>query len=625
MCGICGQYNFGTKRPVSRADIERMTRSIAHRGPDDEGLFLSDCLGLGFCRLSIIDLEGGHQPMSDVERTVWVVFNGEIYNFLELRTELENFGHRFRTSSDTEVIIHGYKQWGTDVLNHLNGMFGLAIWDEGKKRLTLARDRYGIKMLYYYRDSEKLYFGSEIRAISAGRKQKETVDPSSLYLFLKHRFTPSPKTIFHNIKKLAPGTMLTCEDGKVEIARWYQYKPALFDPPKSDAQVRDELLELYKQSIKRHLLSDVPVGLLLSGGVDSGMLLALMNLFGSNWPTYTVGFGSTFSDDELKDAIKTADYFSSRHTSVQLDKAQFEEALPTVVATLEEPIASASIIAMHFVCKRARQDVKVALVGQGPDELFGGYRRHLGIRYGSLWRMMPSFMRNPARVAAMHVPRNEAIKRAAYSLDLGTEEERFREVLSLLPDEHLAGLFQEDQNLQEVDDGMVSEWQDLQPLMEGVDELGRFQFIEMRSTLADELLMYADKISMAHGLEVRVPYLDRELVEYVERLPAKFKIRYAQSKWIHRKVCNQFMPAEFIRRKKRGFAVNVTDGWFQSSLYTRMEESLMDPSSLMYQHLRYSKVQEMLREHQTRREDFHKVLFSLILFEQWLRNCSNAE
>jgi len=372
MCGICGQYNFGSKAPVSRHDLERMTRSIAHRGPDDEGYFIDGPLGLGFRRLSIIDLAGGHQPMTDREETTWVVFNGEIYNFPELKRELESLGHVFRTKSDTEVIIHGYKQWGDDVLNHLNGMFGLAIWDLRRKRLVIARDPFGIKLIYYKIDADRMFFGSEIRAVVAGVNEKVDVDPVSMNLFLRYRYTPSPYTAFKGIRKLAPGTMLVCEPTGCSLRRWYNYRPTPFSPAKSADEATEELAELYKQSIRRQLLSDVPLGLLLSGGVDSGLLLALMNLCGKSWHTYSVGYGSSFADDELEDAADTAARFSSKHSSVVLDRKTFEESLPHIVSCLEEPIASSSIVPMYFVCKRAREDVKVALVGQGPDELFGG-------------------------------------------------------------------------------------------------------------------------------------------------------------------------------------------------------------------------------------------------------------
>src|SRR5205809_1170917 len=384
MCGICGQYNFATQEPVRRHDVEAMTRTLVHRGPDDEGYHVAGPLGLGFRRLSIIDLAGGHQPMSDHEESVWVVFNGEIYNFQELRSELEDHGHSFRTRSDTEVIVHGYKQWGDDVLNRLNGMFGLAIWDAGQRRLVLARDPFGIKFLYYRIDGDRVYFGSEIRAVRAATQDQVEIDPVSLNLFLRYRYTPSPYTLFEGIRTLAPGSKVTFENGSYHLSRWYRSKPGAFAPPKSADEAEEELLALYKQAVRRQLISDVPVGLLLSGGIDSGLLLALMNLYGSSWPTYTVGYGSSFADDELADAAETAHKLSSHHTTVTLTRSIFEETLPKIVACLEEPIASSSIVPMYFVCERARQDVKVALIGQGPDELFGGYRRYVGIRYSAL-------------------------------------------------------------------------------------------------------------------------------------------------------------------------------------------------------------------------------------------------
>ena len=385
MCGICGQFNFGSSAPVRRADLEGMTKSITHRGPDDEGYFIDGPLGFGFRRLSIIDLSGGHQPMADQEETVWVIFNGEIYNFPELKRELQSHGHVFRTNSDTEVIIHGYKQWGDEVLNRLNGMFGLAIWDVRKRRLLVARDPFGIKLIYYRIDDDALYFGSEMRPIRATMQGRAEIDTTALNLFLRYRFTPSPYTILKGVHKLAPGTKLTVENGSCEVSRWYNFKPEPFSPAKSPAEAKEELLALYKDAIKRQLISDVPVGLLLSGGIDSGLLLALMNLNGKTWPTYTVGYGSSFADDELADGAETARVLGSKHTSVLISRSTFEEALPKIVTALEEPIAASSIVPMYFVCERARQDVKVALVGQGPDELLGGYRRHLGVRYGALW------------------------------------------------------------------------------------------------------------------------------------------------------------------------------------------------------------------------------------------------
>ena len=596
-----------------------MADSIAHRGPDDEGYFVSESLGLGFRRLSIIDIAGGHQPMSDQEESVWVVFNGEIYNFPELKCELESYGHVFHTKSDTEVIVHGYKQWGDDIFNHLNGMFGLAIWDVERKRLVIARDPFGIKLIYYKVDGGLLYFGSEIRAVLAGSEETPEIDPLSLRLFLQYRFTPSPHTIYRGVRKLAPGTMLVAEKGSVSERRWYKYTPVPFSPMKTADEATEELAALYKRAMKRHLLSDVPVGLLLSGGVDSSLLLALMNLYGKSWRTYTVGYGSSFADDELTDAAVTARDLGAQHTEVKLGREIFEESLPRIVSCLEEPIAASSIVPMYFVCQRARRDVKVVLIGQGPDELFGGYRRHLGVRYGTLWGAAPSWVRGPLGSIFSALPRNEMLKRGIRSLHVPDRIQRYQEVLSLLADGTLDALFQDGVFESDPHDQLLATWQGLRPMMDQTDELGGLQFLELRSTLPDELLMYADKLSMAHGLEGRVPYLDREVVEYVERLSASFKVRNGRGKWVHRRVCERFLPQSVLKRKKRGFAVNVVDDWFRSSVRTKMTEILFDVDSRIYRYMRPAAVQQLFRAHQAGKADNHKVLFSIVLFEEWLR------
>ena len=527
MCGITGQFNFQRREPVERETIVRMADSIAHRGPDDEGYFIAGPLGLGFRRLSIIDLAGGHQPMSDAEETVWVMFNGEIYNFKELRAELEECGHRFRTNSDTEVIVHGYKEWGADVLNHLNGMFGLAIWDVRKERLVVARDAMGIKLIYYRIANGQLTFGSEIRPFWSPKIPDPEVDPVALNLFLRFRYTPSPLTIFEGIRKLAAGTMLVVEGGECREQRWYNYTPVPFSSPKEDKEATHELLDLYRAAVQRHLLSDVPVGILLSGGLDSGLLLALMNEQGGPWPAYTIGYGETsYEDDELADAAETAALLGARHIPVKLDRAEFERSLPKIVECLEEPIAASSIVPMYFVSQRARQDVKVALIGQGPDELFGGYKRHLGVHYGEWWRGLPAGVRSVLGSAVNGLPRNETLKRGVRSLASEDRLQRYQDVFSLAPAETIDGLFRDDVLPAETGSSNWSSIGDaLRPQMEQTDELGGFQLLEIRSSLPDELLMYADKLSMAHSLEVRVPYLDRTVVEYAQRLGASFMIR----------------------------------------------------------------------------------------------------
>jgi asparagine synthase (glutamine-hydrolysing) len=622
MCGICGQYNFGDRAPVLLDDIKAMTRTIVHRGPDDEGYHLDGSAGLGFRRLSIIDLAGGHQPMSDAEQTVWVIFNGEIYNFQELRAELEGRGHEFRTKSDTEAIVHGYKEWGTDVFDRLNGMFGIALWDARRRRLVLARDAMGIKLIYYAIRGGTVWFGSEMRAVIPALRERPEVDPVALNLFLRYRYTPSPQTILKGIEKLAPGTMLIAENGQARTERWYRYTPVPFETPKRDDEAAEELLELYRAAVRRHLIADVPVGILLSGGLDSGLLLALMNEHGGPWPAYTVGYGDSYRDDELTDAAETAAILGAQHATVRLDRAEFERSLPSIVASLEEPIAASSIVPMYFVSRRASQDVKVGLIGQGPDELFGGYKRHVGVRYGEYWRKLPAPVRSLVGSAVGRLPRNETLKRGVASLAVDDRLIRYQQVFSLAPADTVDALFHDGLLPQTVGDRVLDCWRDLVPQMQHTDELGGLQLLELRSSLPDELLMYADKLSMAHGLELRVPYLDRTVVEYVQRLHSDLKVRKTSRKWLHRQVCSRFLPEAILRRKKRGFAVNAVDDWFNSSLNGQLVSALRDPAALMFGLLRPEQVRTLLDDHQSRRQDNHKILFSLVLFEQWLRSTS---
>jgi asparagine synthase (glutamine-hydrolysing) len=329
-----------------------------------------------------------------------------------------------------------------------------------------------------------------------------------------------------------------------------------------------------------------------------------------------VGYGPSYADDELVDAAETASLLGARHTQVRIDQEEFERSLPKIVRFLEEPVAASSVVPMYFVCQRARQDVKVALIGQGPDELFGGYSRHIGVRYGNVWRGLPKPIQALVGAALSRLPRNEMLKRGVQSLGVGDRLARYQDVFSLAPAEIVNGLFRNGEGMV---CGVVDYWQTLAPQMEKLDELGGFQLLEIRSSLPDELLMYADKLSMAHSLEARVPYLDRTIVEYVQRLGAGFKVRGGERKWLHRRVCEKFLPPRILKRKKRGFAGNVVDDWFHSNINGKMTELLQDEGSLMFSVLKPKPVAKLLTEHQSRRQDNHKLLFSLVMFEEWLR------
>ena len=321
----------------------------------------------------------------------------------------------------------------------------------------------------------------------------------------------------------------------------------------------------------------------------------------------------------MADGAETARVLGSKHSAITVTRAIFEETLPKIVASLEEPIAASSIVPMYFVCERARQDVKVALVGQGPDEMFGGYRRHLGVRYGALWARLPGWMRAPISSAITALPRNETLKRGVYSLAIPERLARYQYVLSILPVDRVDGLFQDGLLDPNSGDTILECWKSMADLMAETDELGGLQFLEMRSTLPDELLMYADKLSMAHSLELRVPYVDKEIVEYVERLPANLKVRNGSRKWLHRQVCRAFLPGSILQRRKRGFAGNVVDEWFRTAFDSKMNEALLDGGSRIYQYLRADALRELLDQHASGRQDHHKILFSLVVLEEWLR------
>ena len=450
----------------------------------------------------------------------------------------------------------------------------MAIWDVQERKLVVARDAMGIKPVHRL-DAGSLFFASEVRALVSSSPESISPDPVSLNLFLRYRYTPSPRTLFEGVSKLAPGTMLVVKDGCAEVKRWYRFEPEPFDKPKSLADSKAELLQLYKEALERHLISDVPVGLLLSGGIDSALLLALMNLYGSRWRTYTVGYGRSFQDDEIKDAERTAAILSSDHTSLEMSRSDFEQSLPKVIASLEEPIAASSIVPMYMICQRARQDVKVALIGQGPDELFGGYTRHLGVRYGAAWRALPGVVRQGLAGALAALPRNAALKRGLYALDVPDRFRRYQNVFSIMPGGVIDGLFRDGLLPPAAGDTILDCWADLKAQTAKTDELTGFQWLELQSSLPDELLMSGDKMSMAHGLEARA-VSDRTVVEYA-RVSCDLKIGWARGSsctasrvWTS---CHEVVCRTAGRGQRRGRVVPAVS--------QRTDEPILQDSSLM--------------------------------------------
>ena len=436
MCGIGGVFAFDSAAPVDLSVLQRMCESLQHRGPDDDGIFIEEegRIGLAHRRLSIIDLATGHQPMSNEAQTLWIVYNGEIYNSPELRRQLQRAGYRFATTSDTEVIIHLYDSMGEPAFTRLNGMFAFALYDRRNQTLVLARDIFGVKPLYYMVHEGRLLFGSEIKAILADRSVPRALDHEALDTFLTLRYSPSPQTLFKGIRKLPPGHLLrVTRSGSVTVEPYNLERPAL-DECISEAEATEEYDRLLGQAVERQLLADVPVGLLLSGGVDSAMLGYLMQRASSDTlKTFSIGFEGRGDYNELRDARETAEFIGADHHETTLTKTEYLAFYPRSFYYTEEPIAETTVPALWYVARLAASHLKVVLAGQGPDELLAGYRRYLGARY--LNTFGPLIGNTPARALISLLPRNAALKRAAHAASFSDEFRRLHGILTIFTEE----------------------------------------------------------------------------------------------------------------------------------------------------------------------------------------------
>ena len=618
MCGITGVYNYRDREPVDRIVCCHMTRALAHRGPDDDGLYFCDKAGLalGHRRLSIIDLAAGHQPMSNEDATVWVVFNGEIYNFQCLRSELESLGHTFQTRSDTETIVHAYEQWGIASFSRLNGMFAFALWDEQKRTLVLARDPFGIKPLYYWDNGHTLVFGSEVKSILHHPDVERAVDPRVLSDYLTLTYVPSPRTAFSGINKLLPGHALICTPEAVGVRRFYK-KPPLLQSGRSEQDMLEELRSRLVSAVKRQMVADVPIGAMLSGGVDSSTLASIMTeLAGGPIETFTVGFAEDFKSNELESARASAQRIRSHHRDIVVSADDYVKLLPHSIRHLEEPVANHATLAFFMVCRLAREHVKVALTGQGADEPFAGYPRHLGERYGSLYRVLPTtIQRGLIQPLIEYLPRNEQLKRAVRSLEAMDPLERLIRVYSTI-DPSLKRQLLRGEVSQGYDGSMHEIVQSWQSDVAHLDGLSQMLYVDARLSLADNLLMYGDKMSMAVSLETRVPYLDLELMEFVESIPPVLKIRGRIQKYLLKKAAAKWISRDVIYRKKIGFATPL-DGWFQKELRHTVEERLLCPGSACRTYFEPEIIRRMLDDHQRKRQDHKRALLSLLTFEIW--------
>jgi asparagine synthase (glutamine-hydrolysing) len=607
MCGICGVASANGSADPER--VARMSATLVHRGPDSSGEFSDGTVALAARRLSIIDLETGDQPIANEDGTLQVVQNGELYNYRELRRELERAGHTFRTHGDTEVLLHLYEQHGDGFAERLRGMFAVAIWDAPRRRLVLARDRFGIKPLYYRAAGDELAFASELRALPRGE-----IDLDALEAFLAFNSIPAPLTIFREARKLPPGHLLLWEDGQVHLERFARPAPVPAGEQRDDdeAELVEELRARLRDSVRAHLVSDVPVGVLLSGGVDSALLAALA-AEESTEPlrTFSIGFEER-SFDELDDARRVAERYGTQHRELVL-RPDAAELLPALAETFDEPFADSSALPTYLVSELAAADVKVALSGEGGDELFGGYYTYaadlLAARVGGL-----------ARLARPLVERLPTSSRKA-SFDYRAK--RFVRAAHLQPLERHHGwkeIFSPDARAELT--GRRSSFDPVDLLRaryaetEGADELARLQDVDLGIYLVDDLLVKTDRASMAHSLEARVPYLDTVVTNLALALPTRHKVRGLAKKVLLRKAAAPLLPREIVRGKKRGFSIPAA-AWLRGELVPFARETLSTDTLRRQGFFRPEPVHRLLDDHVAGRGDLSRQLWGLLAFTLW--------
>jgi asparagine synthase (glutamine-hydrolysing) len=622
LCGIAGIV--GRPGEVADADqIQRMCQTIVHRGPDDEGIYARDNVGLGMRRLSIIDLAGGRQPIHNEDRSIWVVFNGEIYNFPELKCELESRGHRFYTHTDTEVIVHLYEEMGADCVSRLRGMFAIALYDERRRRLLLARDRLGKKPLYYALRDGRLLFGSEIKALLAAAPQLAQVDPEGLLQYLYFGYIPDPFTAFQPIRKLPPGCLLEYA-GASEIRQYWDV-PAYGT---SRASEEDSLAELecrLTEAVRIRLVSDVPLGALLSGGVDSSVVVALMaKASGGRVKTFTIGFrNKEFNESQY--ARQVAERFDTDHHELIVEP-NIQETLDYLSGMLEEPFGDSSMIPTYHICRMAREHVTVALSGDGGDELFAGYDRYSTAMDRSNFDFTPEMAGGIYRDHLhRHMPSGLYGKNLIWNLSLPARE-RYLDAMSIFPALHRErAFFTEDfvHQASRLPDPLIQfrKYYDNAPAS---DFLSRLLYLDTKTYLTGDVLTKVDRMSMAASLEVRVPMLDHELVEWVARLPIDSKFRSGTRKHILKRLAEQLgIPASLLNRPKQGFALPLAD-WIKNELKDGLFALLLEPRTLQRGYFEPAAVRTLLSEHLRGRRNRSGLLWRMLVLELWHRNFLEA-
>jgi len=615
MCGICGYISLN-ETSDGRGLLEAMARTLVHRGPDDEGYFLDKGVGLGIRRLSIIDVQGGHQPIPNEDRTVWLVFNGEIYNYIELRRILVEKGHRFLTQTDTEVIVHLYEESGVDFVRQLNGMFAFAIWDSKNKRFILGRDRLGIKPLYYTETDSGLIFASEPRALLAHPQVNIGLDLEALKKYLVLEYIPAPFSIFHGIKKLLPGHLLVYEGGHAALLKYwglsYVKRSRL-----TLGEARSELMRLLRSSVMLRLRSDVPLGIFLSGGIDSSTVTAIMaDLAPGRVKSFSIGFEDP-SFDESFWAESASRYIGTDHHRDMLSPARLLELIPAIGNILDEPLGDASIVPTYLLSRFAREQVTVALGGDGGDELFAGYPTYQAHRLAMLFEKFPTFLLKAMRIGAGLIPASFA----DWSLDFRAK--RFLAGLGWDPPlrHHIwVGSFDPDEVSKillhnspgDSLDELRRYWQEC----DSEDLVEKAQYLDLKLYMQDDILMKVDRASMACSLEVRSPYLDFRVVEFLASLPSWMKLRFMKRKYLLSEIAKDLIPSDITARKKKGFGIPVAR-WINNELRGLVDEYLNRERIEREGLFNWDVVNGFLKEHRAGIRDNRKKLWTLLIFELW--------
>jgi len=621
MCGISGIYNYKTAEPVSERVLKAMNDTLIHRGPDDEGFYISNEVGLGHRRLSIIDLAAGHQPMTNEDGTVWVAFNGEIYNFIELHRFLESRGHRFKTRSDTEVIVHLYEEKGEDCFRELRGMFAIAIWDQRNKKLLLARDRVGKKPLFYYHDGAKVLFGSEIKAILQVPGVCRDIDIEAMSDYFSFLYVPAPKSIFKKIRKVLPGHYLLVSADGVREAQYWDLSFADTDEL-SEEQWCEKLVDALQEAVRLRLMSEVPLGAFLSGGVDSSSVVAMMkNAIDGPVITSSIGFDEK-EFDELPYARAVASQFGTDHHE-QIVRPDALAVLEKLAWHYDEPFADSSAVPTYYVSKVAREHVTVALSGDGGDENFAGYRRYYFDQRENLIRSwLPAGIRQPVfgALASLYpkvdwAPRIFRGKATFQNLARCPIAAYFRSVAACQP-ELKSGLLHGDVQRELGDYDSLDVLRAHYDRADTDDLLSKVQYVDIKTYLADDILAKVDRASMAVSLEVRAPILDHKFMELAARIPSRLKLRGMNGKYIFKKALEQCLPESILYRKKMGFAVPLAQ-WFRGDLREMTRDAILGTESADF--LQRNTVERLWTEHQKGFRDRSTELWTLLMFRLWQR------